>query len=207
VLTEEERTERTKKLVIRRQKRTRESRPAPVAVREARIQIRGAGMTTQDFDAPSSPGQHVPAAPQGSSEEGVEDTGNHTGSSELHHYSELLSNPNLSDAQRQKILQLQDELAPEHAGQAKETSDELGIWLSRTPSRQDLARNRRELEILQALDDDAAEPLALARTPSAAVRYETAEVARLEQMGTHAEMARVKSEVARLKRELGLQVE
>merc|ERR1719240_1710734 len=105
----------------------------------------------------------------------------HTVSSELHDHSELLSNPNLSDAQRQKILRLQAELGPEHTAQAREASDELGMWLSRTPSRQDLARNRRELEILQASSDDAAEPVALVRTPSAAARYETAEVARLEQ--------------------------
>ena len=58
----------------------------------------------------------------------------------------------------------------------------------------------------QALDDEPAESAAaLARTPSAALRYEADEVARLEETGTQAEIARVKAEVARLKRELGLE--
>ena len=57
----------------------------------------------------------------------------------------------------------------------------------------------------QALDDEPAESAALVRTPSAALRYEADEVARLEETGTHAEIARVKAEVARLKRELGLE--
>eukprot|EP01043_Picozoa_sp_COSAG02_P025221 COSAG02_NODE_1409_length_12760_cov_27.565911_4_plen_165_part_00 len=164
-------------------------------------------MTTQESGTSTVSGQQAPASPKDADEDSMEDVGDHTVSSNLHHFSELLSNPNLSDAQQQKILQLQVEWATEHTSQGKEASNGLGIWLSRTPSRQDLARNRRELEILQALDDATAEPPALVRTPSAAARYEVAEIARLEQIGTHAEIARVQAEVARLKRELGLQVE
>lgn len=159
-------------------------------------------MTTQESDTSTKSGQQASDSPQGAGEDSEEDIGDHTVTSNLY-YSELLSNPNLTDALRQKIIQLQ----AEHTVQGKKTSSGLGIWLSRTPSRQELARRRRELEALQALDDATAAPPALVRTPSAAARHETAEIARLEQMGTHAEMARVQAEVERLKRELGLQVE
>ena len=60
-------------------------------------------------------------------------------------YRKLLSNPNLSESQREKLLQMQ----ARREEREKTAQAELGDWLSRTASRQDLARNRRELEILQ----------------------------------------------------------
>jgi cell division protein FtsN len=201
-LTEAERTERTKKLVMLRKKKMRESRPTTTEAGggEAAIHIRGAGL-----QGPTSPG----GTPQEASEPApgeAEVTGievDRTVSAELYH--SLLSNPKLTDEQRQAVVEMQakrtaDEAAPDEDPGA---SGELQQWLSRTPSRQDLARNRRELEILQALGPEPADAV-LVRTPSATSQADTAEVARLEEAGTQAEIARVAAEVAKLKEELGL---
>ena len=83
--------------------------------------------------------------------------------------------------------------------------DDLTQYLSRTESRKSLAKQRRELEILQALGPPPADPHQLTRTPSAAARDNQAELARLEAGSTQDEIASVEAEIMRLKAELGLE--
>ena len=136
-LTEAERTERTKKLVMLRKKKMRESRPTTTEAGggEAAIHIRGAGL-----QGPTSPG----GTPQELSEPApgeAEVTGtevDRTVSAELYH--SLLSNPKLTDEQRQAIVEMQakrtaDEAAPDEDPNV--SGELLQQWLSRTPSRQD----------------------------------------------------------------------
>ena len=81
----------------------------------------------------------------------------------------------------------------------------LRAGLSRTESRKSLAKQRRELEILQALGPAPADPHQLVRTPSARARGNQTELARLEAGNTQEEIASVEAEIMRLKAELGLQ--
>ncbi len=201
-LTESERTERTKKLVMERKKKMRESGPASSTSDgggEAAVRIRGAGLQT-----PHRPGgipqEQTETAPAG---QVVEDAGSEldrTVSAEL--YDGLLSNPKLTAEQRQKLIEMQAKRMGKTA-----TSDDVGTlqeWLSRTASRQDLARNRRELEILKTLGSELTDAQ-LVRAPSASSQVSAAEeVRRLEEAGTRAEISRVAGEVAQLKAELGL---
>ena len=197
-LTEDEKTERTKRAVLARQRKARQTdtRSAEPAGGEAQIRIRGAGLQT-----PTSPGgtPELPEpAPAG--EEGAGTEVDRTVSAELYH--SLLSNSKLTAARRQAVGEMQAKRAADQAAPV-EDSGELQQWLSRTPSRQYLARNRRELEILQALGSEPADAQ-LVRTPSASSQADAAEVERLEEAGTQVEIERVAAEVAKLKEELGL---
>ena len=122
----------------------------------------------------------------------------HTLSGEI--YSSLLSNPRLSDEHREAVAAMQSERAA-----AGGQDDDLTQYLSRTESRKSLAKQRRELEILQALGPPPADPHQLTRTPSAAARDNQAELARLEAGSTQDEIASVEAEIMRLKAELGLE--
>ena len=70
----------------------------------------------------------------------------------------LLANPNLTEGQRAAVTKLHEQRASEEG--------ELSQWLGRTASRKELARQRKELQILQALGSDPADAH-LVRTPSA----------------------------------------
>lgn len=200
-LTESERKERTKKLVMMRKKKMRESRPSSNIAdggSEAAIHIRGAGLQTPSCpgDMSQEPSDTDPA------EQAAKDASmgvDRTVSAAL--LTSLLSNPKLTDAQRQILAEMQ----ADRTGRLASSDDtELQQWLTRTPSRQNLARNRRELEILQTLESELT-GAQLVRSPSASSQADaTDEVRRLEEVGTQAEMTRVAAEVAKLKEELGL---
>lgn len=196
-LTESERTERTKKLIVERKKKIRESGPASSTAEgggEAAIRIRGAGLQT-----PHSPEQASPER----TETRVEDAGSDVGrtvSADV--YDGLLSSPSLTAEQRQKIIEMQ----AKRTGQTTPSDDAetLQEWLSRTASRQDLARKRLELEILQTLGSELSDAQLVRATSPSSQLSALEEVRRLEDAGTRAEIKRVAAEVAKLKAELGL---
>jgi hypothetical protein len=156
-LTEAQKLERTKKAVLARQKKARDTdtrESQAVERREEGINMRGAGL-----HHPTSPGGTEQPAPQVEQvEEGEPPSPDlvQTVSTEL--LTKLLANPNLTEGQRAAVTKLQEQRFSEEG--------ELSQWLGRTASRKELARQRKELQILQAIGPDPPDA-DLVRTPSA----------------------------------------